>query len=423
MWQSTAYSKLTGTEPDDFASGEAKNGLIHVMSLLLTKTADGVIDPKLVLSSVLSSLGTPAAFIGALVPIREAGALAPQIALASKVEASPTRRRFWALGSAVQGLAALTIALSLWVFGGVAAGWAVVSALVVFSLARALCSVTYKDALARSIPKTRRGSLTGAAGSIASGLVLCFAGALASGILPAEPYVIAIAIALAGAAWLVAATVFLRLDEREVDPESDENETALSRLVQPILSDTQFRRFIVARALLTGTALAPPFLLLASSAESGNALQSLGPLMLGSAAASILSSFVWGRLSDKSSRLVLVISAIVAAGILGVAGALSILTGGLGGLLGSVAIIFIAQTAYEGVRAGRKLHLTDMADDQNRTRYTALSNTLIGAVLVAGGALGLVADLAGVGVTLLLLAALSAVAFVVALGLEEVQQS
>ncbi len=423
MWQSTAYGKVTGADPDDLAADEARNGFIHVLSLLLTKTADGVIDPKLVLTSVLSSLGTPAAFIGALVPIREAGALAPQIALASKVEASPTRRWFWALGSAVQGIAALAIALSLWGLGGVAAGWAVVSALVVFSLARALCSVTYKDALARSIPKTRRGSLTGAAGSIASGLVLCFAGALASGILPAEPYVIAIAIALAGAAWLVAATVFLRLDEREVDPENDENETALSRLVQPILSDTQFRRFIVARALLTGTALAPPFLLLASSAESGNALQSLGPLMLGSAAASILSSFVWGRLSDKSSRLVLVISAIVAAGILGVAGALSILTGGLGGLLGSVAIIFIAQTAYEGVRAGRKLHLTDMADDQNRTRYTALSNTLIGAVLVAGGALGLVADLAGVGVTLLLLAALSAVAFVVALGLEEVQQS
>ncbi len=422
MWQSAAYGKVTGTDTNDLAAGEAKNGFIHVLSLVLTKTADGVIDPKLVLSSVLTSLGTPAAFIGALVPIREAGALAPQIALASRVEASPTRRRFWALGSAVQGLAAIAIALSLWVFGGVAAGWAVVTALVVFSLARALCSITYKDALARSIPKTRRGSLTGAAGSVASGLVLCFAGALASGILPAEPYVIAIAIALAGVAWLVVATVFVRLDEREVEPEDDENESALSQLVQPILSDAQFRRFIVARALLIGTALAPPFLLLASSAESGNALESLGPLMLGSSAASILSSFVWGRLSDKSSRLVLATSALVAAAILAVASALSIFTGGLGGVLGSVALIFVAQTAYEGVRAGRKLHLTDMADDQNRTRYTALSNTLIGAVLVAGGTLGLVAELAGVGVTLFLLAALSTVAFVVALGLDEVQE-
>lgn len=421
MWQATTYGKVTGADPEDLAAGEPKNGFIHVLSLVLTKTADGVIDPKLVLSSVLTALGTPAAFTGALVPIREAGALAPQIVLASKVEASPTRRRFWAAGSAVQGLAALAIALSLWVFGGAAAGWAVVSALVVFSLARALCSITYKDALARSIPKTRRGSLTGTAGSIASGLVLGFAGLLASGVLPAEPHVIAIAIALAGVAWLLAATVFLRLDEREVDPE-EEQDTTLSRLAEPVLSDAQFRRFIVVRALLTGTALAPPFLLLASSAESGNALQSLGPLMLGSSAASILSSFVWGRLSDRSSRRVLGVSALVATGVLGLAGALSVFTGGLGGILGSVAIIFVAQTAYEGVRAGRKLHLTDMTDDQNRTRYTALSNTLIGAVLVAGGALGLVADLAGVGMTLLLLAALSAVAFVVSLGLEEVQE-
>ena len=63
MWQSTAYGKVTGADPDDLAADEARNGFIHVLSLLLTKTADGVIDPKLVLSSVLSSLGTPAAFM------------------------------------------------------------------------------------------------------------------------------------------------------------------------------------------------------------------------------------------------------------------------------------------------------------------------------------------------------------------------
>ncbi len=417
---STAYSAATGSDESDVTRREARNGALHVVSLLLTKTADGIVDPKLVLTSVLNSLGTPSAFIGALVPIREAGALAPQILLASKVEQSPTRRHFWSAGSAMQGAAALTIAGALWLFEGAAAGWAVIIALTVFSLARALCSVTYKDALARSIPKTRRGAVTGAAGSLASALVLGFAVLLATEALPAEPRTLAAAIALAGVAWLVAAMIFQRVDERDVEP--DPGDLDLKALAQPVVSDAQFRRYIITRALLTGTALATPFLLLASASASDTALAVLGPLMIASAAASILSAFVWGRLGDRSSRLVLAISAGLAALVLGAAGAMSVLTGGLGGLAGSVVFVFVAQIAYEGVRAGRKLHLTDMADDDNRTRYTALSNTLIGAVLLAGGGLGFLADMAGPGATLLVLAGCSAFALVAALGLEEVQR-
>ncbi len=415
----TIYGTATGADDADIGRGEARNGAIHVLSLLLTKTADGIIDPKLVLSSVLNALGTPSAFIGALVPIREAGALVPQIVLAARVERAATRRFFWAVGSALQGLTAAAIALALWRLEGSAAGWAVVAALVVFSLARALCSVTYKDALARSIPKTRRGSVTGVAGSAAAAVVLGFGALLAIGVLPARPGALAVAIALAGAAWIAAALLFTRLDERDVEPDVDG--TVLSRLAEP-LSDRQFRRFVLARALLTGTALAPPFLLLASASAESDALNKLGPFMLASATASILSSFIWGRLSDRSSRRVLAYSAALATLVLGAAAAAAILTGGLGGLLGSVAAMFVAQTAYEGVRAGRKLHLTDMAEDETRTRYTALSNTLIGAVLVAGGALGVLADATGPGVVLAVLAMLSALAILPALGLDEVQE-
>lgn len=413
------YETATGAGNGTIEPGEARNGAIHVLSLLMTKTADGIIDPKLVLSSVLNALGTPSAFIGALVPIREAGALLPQIALSARIETAAPRRRFWAAGSALQGLAAVVMALALWHLDGRAAGWAVVGALIVFSLARAVCSVTYKDALARSIPKTRRGAISGAAGSAAATVVLGFGALLATGILPSKPGVLALAIAMAGATWLAAALLFARLDERKV--RSDVDDAPISRLSQP-LSDHQFRRFVAARALLTGTALAPPFLLLASTAAEGDALQKLGPLMLASAAASILSSYVWGRLSDRSSRRVLASSAALATVVLGTAAAASVLTGGLGGLIGSAAAIFLAQTAYEGVRAGRKLHLTDMATDETRTRYTALSNTLIGTVLVAGGSLGLLADMAGPGAVLAILAAASAAAILPALGLDEVQE-
>ena len=97
---------------------------------------------------------------------------------------------------------------------------------------------------------------------------------------------------------------------------------------------------------------------------------------------------------------------------------------GFGGLgpLGAAAAIFAAQIAYEGVRAGRKLHLTDMAEDAFRARYTALSNTLIGAALLAGGLFGLAADRFGPAPVLLAFAVIAALGAVLARGLEEVQE-
>lgn len=415
-----SYAALTGAsdDRDEITPREVRNGLVHLVSLVLTKTGDGLVDPKLVLAWALNALGAPGAFVGALVPIREAGALLPQGLLATRVQAMRRRRLVWSAGSALQGVAALGLAASLANLSVAAAGWAVLACLTVFSVARAACSVSHKDVLARTLPKTRRGAVTGAAASVASALVLVFAAALAAGFLTLSVVTIAIAIAAGGLGWIVAAAIFTRLDETGDGSSSGEAEASL---LGPLRDDPQLRRFIAARALLVATALAPPFLILAAGQEKDGGLGALGPLMIASAAASIVSSWGWGRLSDRSSRLTLALSGALAALVLGLAAAAALATGGLFGLAGTIAAVFVAQTAYEGVRAGRKLHLTDMADDASRARYTAVSNTLIGAVLVLGGSLGLLADLAGPGTVLALLALLAALAVPVALGLEEVQ--
>lgn len=414
-----SYATLTGADrSDDIEPAEARNGFVHLVALFLTKAGDGIIDPKLVLTWALNALGAPGIFIGLLVPIREAGALLPQLLLAQRVQKTQRRRLFWSVGSALQGLAALGIAAALATLSGATAGYVVIGLLAVFALARAICSVSYKDVLARSIGKTRRGAVTGAAASAASALVLAFAAALATGFLPLKPMTIAIAIAAGGGGWLLAALVFTSLSEEGDGSAPGEKPTDL---VAPLYRDAQLRRFIAARALLVSTALAPPYLILASSAASDDALGSLGPMMIASALASILSSWVWGRLSDRSSRLTLSGSGAIG-GVVYVAAALTVfLTGGLFGVIGVALAIFAAQIAYEGVRSGRKLHLTDMADDSERARYTALSNTLIGGVLVLGGVFGLLSDVAGPAVVLVVLGILAAASVPVALGLDEVQ--
>lgn len=62
-----------------------------------------------------------------------------------------------------------------------------------------------------------------------------------------------------------------------------------------------------------------------------------------------------------------------------------------------------------------------MAEDDERARYTALSNTLIGAVLALGGLFGLVADLVGPAWVLAAFATFSAAAAFLAASLGEVQ--
>lgn len=48
------------------------------------------------------------------------------------------------------------------------------------------------------------------------------------------------------------------------------------------------------------------------------------------------------------------------------------------------AIHFFLMISYQGVRLGRSTHIVDMADPETRAAYTALSNSIIGIVLLGG---------------------------------------
>lgn len=417
-----AFARITGARDADLRPGEARNGVIHVVALTLTRTADALIDPKLVLAWLLSALGAPGAMIGALAPVREAGALLPQLALARRVEAAAQRKRFWAWGTAVQGLAALGIAAAALLLTGAAAGGAILACLAVLAVARAAASVSHKDALARTVAKRRRGAVTGLAASVAAVSVFGVGLALATGPFEAAVGPLAALIATAGAALLAASVIFGFLREPRTTPRDADDDGSFAALVAPILTDAQLRRFVAARAALAVTALAPPFIVMLSAAEgAGGGLDRLGPLVMASTAASVLAGYVWGRLSDRSSRLTLTAAGAVGAAAFAATGAAGLATGGLGGWMGAAAAIFAAQIAHAGVRAGRKLHLTDMAEDSFRARYTALSNTLIGLALLAGGLFGLAADRFGPAAVLVGFAALAALGAVLARGLDEVQ--
>ena len=426
-----AYRMLTSDDdgrvckdiPESACNEQPRNFVTHIASLGATKTADGLIDPKLVLSWLLTQLGAPAVFIGLLVPVRESGALLPQLLTAASLRRLSKRKWAWSIGSAVQGLSAAAIALSAIFLEGAAAGIAIVTALGILALARSVCSVTYKDVLGKTVSKARRGTATGTASSLAAFFVIIFGAVLATGALSRMPVVLA-GLFVAAGLWLLAAILFSTLQEEAGATEGGANPlTAALENFGLLARDAQLRRFIAARGLLISTALAPPFMVaLGSDGDAENAFGGLGLLVIASAGASLLSSYVWGRLADRSSRKVLIFSAVAAT--IALVATLSLNAAGLlGSVWGLPSVIFALMLAYQGVRLGRSTHLVDMATQDTRAAYTALSNTIIGLLLAAGGAFSLLAEFAGVTVVIAVLAAMSALSVLASLGLNEVQSS
>lgn len=89
----------------------------------------------------------------------------------------------------------------------------------------------------------------------------------------------------------------------------------------------------------------------------------------------------------------------------------------------SYALLFLLLgIAHSGVRLGRKVYLVAMTTAANRGTLVAVSNTLIGAAMLLGGLVGVVADLFGTEALILVLGVLSLGAALYARSVEEVSE-
>jgi len=223
--------------------------------------------------------------------------------------------------------------------------------------------------------------------------------------------------------WILSSMLFLSLTEEQGGTEGGGNPIAVVKShVGYCLHDRQLGLFILTRGLLIATALAPPFMVALQAQDAQQGLAGLGWLLLASALASLCSSYVWGRLADVSSRKVLILAGACA----GVALLCTVLSARYQLLQQAwllPVLLFGLMVAYEGVRLGRSTHLVDMADAEKRAAYTALSNTVIGVLLLLGGLFSVVASLFGELVVLSLFAAMSFAAMLSAYKLQEAQSN
>lgn len=394
----------------------------QVISSVFSKTGDQLSKPGLILTWLLTALGAPAAAIGMLVPVREAGSLLPQMIVGGVIRRHEIRKGFWVVGSLLQGLSVLAMGLVALFLEGAAAGWSMVGLLVIFSLSRGICSISSKDLLGKTIPKTRRGRLSGLASTI-SGWIAVAVG-LFFALNPAKDLPVSIFATLlfvAAGLWILAAFVMSTLIEKPGATSGGVNafKEGIGSL-HFLRDDPVFLRFCIARALLASTVLSMPFYVVLAHQATGGKTASLGLLMIAGSLATALSGATWGRLSDSSSRKTLA-AAGLAAGLIGCLTAIvsGFETGEVAALWIYGLLFFLIGLAHTGIRLGRKTYLVDHADADNRARLVAVSNTLMGLVLLLSGSFGLLASALGERIVIFVFGALGIAGALLAFRLPE----
>ncbi len=425
------YNRVTGDEdarvckdiPEASCNDQPRNFFAYLVANLLGKVADEIASAKLVIPWLFGVLGVPAILTGFLVPIREAGVLLPQLAVAAAVRHLAIRKTVWLAGSLLSALSLFGMAYAALNTSGAAAGSLILLMLVIFSLSRGLCSVSAKDVLGKTVSKSRRGALMGWSASL-SGIAVLLIGLWLStyDMQTAGLNIFAGLLIFGGILWILATLVFATIIEKPGATEGGGNalDVAMKQL-KLLHTDAEFRRFVIARGMLLSVALAPPFYVLIAQSRGGADLADLGVLIIANGIATAISAPFWGYLGDRSSRRVMSVAAL-GAGLLGVFTFVACMYNWQWVIneYGLALILMVLTIMHGGVRLGRKVYLVDMANSDNRAAFVAVSNTVTGVLMLLAGLIGLSGDLAGPETTVLILGVVSMLAAVYIRRLPEV---
>lgn len=401
----TLYESLTNEDDgrlcrditDEACRETPRSFVLILISYFLTKLGDAIASPKTTLAWLTTSVGAPAWVLGFLVPIRESGSMIPQVLIGGYIRSVPVRKWAWVAGSVVQGVCVAGIGLVAFRLEGAVAGWAILGLITLFSLGRSFCSIAAKDVLGKTVPKTRRGQLTGWSAS-AAGLVTVAVGVtlmLSLGDQVSATVIGALLVAAAGL-WMLAAAVYSQVPEYAGETGGGRSlADALERL-SLLATDAPFRRFVLTRALLMCSALSAPFYVALAQQNLGSPTYLLGAFVAASGLASLVSAPFWGRFADVSSRRVMVAAAVLTSGIGLLTVAVNQLTPGFIRTVWFLPLAyFVLMVAHSGVRVGRKTYVVDLATGNRRTDYVAISNTVIGVLLLLVGSVGALTPLIG----------------------------
>lgn len=373
-----------------------RNYLVNAGNGASTKLAEQVASPGVVLPLMLATVGAPVALVGALEPVRRGLSFLPQLPASGRMRQFPVRKWFWVVAGLVQAACLLAMAAVAASLGGVLAGVLVVVALAVFSVASGIGSLAFQDVIGKTIPKPKRGQLL-ALRATAGGIFTLAVGLVLRGTVGEDTSrsVFVLLLVAAAALWVLGSGLFAWTVELPGATAGGRSGFAEAREgSRALVGVPAFRRYVIARVLLSVVEVAVPFYALTadmSAAGPGD----LGVYLAAIGVANIVSNPVWGRIADgRSTRLVMALGGLI--GVLATVMALVLAAiGGVAPILFAV-VFLLATTAEAGVRLARRAWVVNAAPEDQRPLWVSTSNVLAGIVMLALAGLGVIAQFTGV---------------------------
>ncbi|GBL03071.1 hypothetical protein [Glaciecola sp. KUL10] len=254
---------------------------------------------------------------------KRGGSFLPQAWLSLKLALVKSRHIAWMLGVSVQIIISVIIYMYVPLSDWTYKTYLILSLLLIASLARAVVSLTSKDIQAKNIEKGQRGSISGIASSVSGACLLAIA--ILSMLISFDgPIEKAFTYCLIACTCLSIGFLLMGSVKTEIDTAKNTVKGKQATFVQVWRAmPDKAKQFILVRSLLVNSAIAAPFFI---SLGEQNILTSL-PLFL----------------------------------------------------------IAQASVGHAGIRQGRKVFMLDVFEEQQRTEFVGLVNTIIGIVLLALG--------------------------------------
>ncbi|SMD44002.1 MFS-type transporter involved in bile tolerance, Atg22 family [Aquiflexum balticum DSM 16537] len=394
----------------------------NVFSGSLSKLAEQLVSPGTTLPWILAALGVPNLFTGALVPIKDAGSLLPQLFVSAKIRAYAVRKWFWVIPALIQALALFTMAFVVFETKGSTAGILILSLLLLFSLASGVASISFKDVIGKTIPKGKRGQLLAVRSTIGGILTLAAGVFILQDLEGRQDHIMLFWLVMSGAIlWVFSAFLFALIAEEKGATEGGRSPiNEIKHAWKFWKEDSNLRRFIFTRGLLMAIPLAQPFFVVLGKEELGSEVNNLGVMVIAAGIANIISSPFWGRFADQSSRKLMVWVSVLGMVNISLMALFPFWPESLQNIY-TFAVLFLIQVmAHGGARLSRKTYLVDFAPEKERPLYVSLSNTMIGIFTLIAAGLGSLSSFFGIQAMLFVFVGLLGLGLFLALKLKEV---
>ncbi|MEJ2136568.1 MAG: MFS transporter, partial [Desulfofustis sp.] len=283
-------------------------------------------------------------------------------------------------------------------------------------------SVSAKDVLGKTVSKSRRGRLMGYSTALAGVATVAIGLMMQADFFGEADLTAMLALFLvAGLVWLLASIVFITIAEPAGATEGGGNALYEAfRSLRLISDDRPFRQYLLSRIMLLSVVLVIPFYVMLIQLSLGARPSLLGWLIIISGLSQSLSAPLMGFFADRSSRLVMAVASFMA-GCIGVLVWLIIESGDVSSVstFFAMLVFFFINLAYGAARLGRKVYLVDLATADNRAQYVAVSNSIIGFMLLIGGTIGFAAEVFAIHTVILILSIVSLLGGIYILRLKE----